>query len=389
MSNERTIQTIEYKDFSLKVHDQAALHGQVIKAQLELTYRCNLHCRHCYTDPYNSKEFFPRELTTAEIYRLLDEMRNLGIIWLNLTGGDIFMHPDFFEIYERAHSLGFLMQLYTNGTLFTKAVIERLQTHLPFTIDISCHSIDEARFDWFTQVPGSYRAFMRGIDLLKRSGMPYDLKASAMNWNEDDLTAIQQFAERNARPLHISPYLAPRLNGDTSSLAFRQEPDAIVAREFPQPPSSTDPPCAISPTETATPTNRLFRCGCGTDTIHISAWGELGTCTQQYLDRRSLRTMSLNDAISTVFQSAHARRYHTDSPCRTCTIHTLCDKKPTEAQWECGSAESPIPYHCDVALARAERANGRPLIHPLAQAHRMGLIDIDKGPRDHLSMSTI
>ena len=95
MPNERTIPTIQYGAFSQRVHEQAAATRSVIKAQLELTYRCNLHCRHCYTDPYNSKEFFPRELTLEEIHRLLDDMQQLGVVWLNLTGGDIFMHPPF------------------------------------------------------------------------------------------------------------------------------------------------------------------------------------------------------------------------------------------------------------------------------------------------------
>jgi len=141
MHNQSTIPTIQYGAFSQRLYEQAAAHQSVIKAQLELTYRCNLHCRHCYTDPYNSKDFFPRELTLDEIHRLLDEMQQVGIVWLNLTGGDIFMHPQFFEIYEAAYRKGFLLQLYTNGTLFTKATIERLQQMPPFTIDISCHSV--------------------------------------------------------------------------------------------------------------------------------------------------------------------------------------------------------------------------------------------------------
>jgi len=80
-SSERTICLIQYGAFSRRIHQQAAAHQRVIKAQFELTYRCNRHCRHCYTDPYNSKEFFPRELTLDDIHRLLDEMQQLGIVW--------------------------------------------------------------------------------------------------------------------------------------------------------------------------------------------------------------------------------------------------------------------------------------------------------------------
>ncbi|MFO0730505.1 MAG: radical SAM protein [Nitrospiraceae bacterium] len=200
MADTRTVPTLQYREFSRAAHDRAAEHGRVIKAQLEVTYRCNLHCRHCYTDPHNNSAYFPRELSFEDILRLLDEMRVLGIVWLNLTGGDIFMHPRFFDIYEAAYRQGFLLQLYTNGTLFTRGVIERLQQMPPFTIDISCHSVDEASFDWFTQVPGSFRAFLRGIDLLQESGLPYTFKTKAATWNTSgELSAIKAFVESHGQ----------------------------------------------------------------------------------------------------------------------------------------------------------------------------------------------
>ncbi|MDZ4856101.1 MAG: radical SAM protein [Nitrospirota bacterium] len=371
MSNERTIPTIQYGAFSRRVHEQAAAHRHVIKAQLELTYRCNLHCRHCYTDPYNSKDFFPRELTLDEIHRLLDEMQQLGIVWLNLTGGDIFMHPQFFEIYETAYRKGFLLQLYTNGTLFTNATIERLQQMPPFTIDISCHSVTEEPFDWFTQVPGSFRSFVRGLKMLKDSGLPLALKTKAMNWNRDEMPVIKQFVESFGQEFGFTTSLSPRLNGDLSSLAYRVAPEDDVALRGDGPTQDPDEElCGESTTLHPPITDRLYRCGCATDTIHINAWGELGTCTLQYERRVSLRTHPLADAIELLFREVRGMRYEGKSPCRTCTVHTFCDKKPSDARWECGTAEAPIPYDCDVAIARAQSALHQTLIHPLRRVHK-------------------
>jgi MoaA/NifB/PqqE/SkfB family radical SAM enzyme len=371
MSNARTIPTIQYGAFSQRVHEQAAAQQRVIKAQLELTYRCNLHCRHCYTDPYNSKEFFSRELTLVEIHRLLDEMQQLGIVWLNLTGGDIFMHPHFFDIYEAAVHKGFLLQLYTNGTLFTKATIERLQQMPPFTIDISCHSVTEAPFDWFTQVPGSFRSFVRGIEMLRDSGLPFTLKTKAMNWNRDELPAIRAFVESLGQEFGFTTSLSPRLNGDLTSLSYRIASEDIVALQGDQLAADGDEErCGMSAELLAPATDRLYRCGCGTDTIHINAWGELGTCTLQYERRVSLRAHPLTDAIEMLFREIRGMRYQGESPCRTCDVHTFCDKKPSDARWEYGTAEAPIPYDCDVALARAQSALHQTLIHPLRRIHK-------------------
>lgn len=369
MPDGRTLPTRSYGEFSRHIHEHAADHDQVIKAQLELTYRCNLRCRHCYTDPYNNRDDIRHELSTTEIERLLVEMRELGVVWLNLTGGDIFMHPQFFDIYESAYRKGFLLQLYTNGTLFTRAIVERLERMPPFTIDISVHSVNEARFDWFTQVPGAFRAFLRGLELIRQSTLPLTFKTKLMNWNHDELADIQAFVEAWGQPFEYTSSLSPRLNGDCSSLDYRIPPDdlaTLTGIDVTGVPSQ--PACNALADQAGT--DRLFRCGCGTDTIHISAWGELGTCTLQYEHRASLRQYSLRDAIHRVFTATRAARYSTESPCRRCQVLEFCDKKPSDAHWEYGSSEAPIPYNCDIAVRRAAAASGLRLIHPLRPQDR-------------------
>jgi radical SAM protein with 4Fe4S-binding SPASM domain len=365
MPEARPLPTMQYGEFSRMAYERSLRQDRIIKAQLELTYRCNLHCRHCYTDPYNGKEFFPRELTVAEIQRLLGEMHDMGVVWLNLTGGDIFMHPAFFDLYEEAYRKGFLLQLYTNGTLFTRAIIERLKTLPPFTIDISCHSVNEERFDWFTQVPGSYRAFMRGVTLLQESGLPFMLKTKLMDWNKDELGDIRAFTESFGQRFGYTTSLSPRLNGDCTSLAYRIDPQDLRRLEHIDAPREAEELCAAREEIVGPDTERLYRCGCGTNSIHINAWGELGTCTLQYEHRISLRGRSLKDAVAELFAAVRSRHYHSDSPCRSCAIHRFCEKKPTDARWEQGDAEAPIPYDCDTALVRAENTIGQTLVHPL------------------------
>jgi radical SAM protein with 4Fe4S-binding SPASM domain len=371
MPEPRPIPTVEYKDFSLKLHSRYDQFDRVIKAQMEITYRCNLHCVHCYTDPYNAREFFPREMTFVEITRILDEMADLEILYLNLSGGDIFMRGDFFQVYDYAYRKGFLMMLYTNGTLFTRAIIDRLKRSPPFSIDISCHSVNEEAFDRFTQVPGSFRQFMKGMELLRSSGLPFCFKTKAMNWNKEELPQIQRFVESFDQPFGFTTSLSPRLNGDLSSLEYRLAPEEIRALEDRELLLSPDEESCSNPDEAgASPPERLYRCGCATNTIHINAWGELGTCTMQYEHRASLRDHSVKDAIEKVFSEVRARRYTAASPCRACEVYAFCDKSPSDARRETGDAEAPIPYACDTALDRAERTLHREIIHPLAISKR-------------------
>lgn len=366
MHEPRSLPTMPYGEFSRLANERALSHDRIIKAQLELTYRCNLHCRHCYTDPYNNIEFFPRELRTSEILQLIDDMAEFGIIWLNLTGGEIFQHPQFWDIYNHAFNDGFLLQLYTNGTLFTKGLVERLKRTPPFTIDISCHSVDEQSFDWFTQVPGSYRSFLRGLNLLQSAGLPFTLKTKAMSWNKNELPAIKLFVESFGQKFGFTTSLSPRLDGDLSSLSYRLPPKDVVEQEtIYWGRSNNSATCQNSADLVGAPPNQLYRCGCGTNTIHINAWGEVGTCTLENEHRVSLRQYPLREAVAKVFKEVRRAHYQTNSPCRTCDVFRFCQKKASDGRWEAGSVEAPIPYNCDLAMHRAISAGFTNLIHPL------------------------
>ena len=77
-----------------------------LSVQLDLTYRCNERCVHCYLDHDDHGE-----MTTAEIKHLLDEMADAGVFILTLSGGEIFLRKDFFEILEHARRLMFCVKL--------------------------------------------------------------------------------------------------------------------------------------------------------------------------------------------------------------------------------------------------------------------------------------
>ena len=87
-------------------------------AQIELTYRCNLNCVHCYC----VEEDKGKELGTKEVKIILDDLKKEGCLWLALSGGEPLMRKDFLEIYAYAQKKGFLITLFTNGQLFNKKI---------------------------------------------------------------------------------------------------------------------------------------------------------------------------------------------------------------------------------------------------------------------------
>ena len=76
--------------------------GLPFAAHLDLTYRCDLDCKHCYLDD----KAWP-EMTTAEILRLLEQLSTSGVLDLRWSGGEVLRRPDFLQLLARAAELGF------------------------------------------------------------------------------------------------------------------------------------------------------------------------------------------------------------------------------------------------------------------------------------------
>ena len=112
-----------YTAFSLGVHERQLGKRMPMEVSIELTHRCPLECQHCYNNlPMADKSARNRELSLGEYKRLLDQIAESGCFWILFTGGEIFARADFLDIYAYAKSKGFLITLFTNGTMVTDRI---------------------------------------------------------------------------------------------------------------------------------------------------------------------------------------------------------------------------------------------------------------------------
>jgi hypothetical protein len=121
-------------------------------ALLELTNNCNWWCRHCYITHRPAKG----ELTLDEIRPILDQLAELGVLFLTFTGGEPLTRKDFFDIAEYARQRDFSFSLFTNGTLITPTVADRLKELALERAEISILGAKAATHDAITQVEGSF-----------------------------------------------------------------------------------------------------------------------------------------------------------------------------------------------------------------------------------------
>lgn len=157
-----------------------------------LIRRCNLTCKHCYTTSADID--FPGELTTDEIYRVMDDLHAFNVPVLILSGGEPLLHPDIFAISARAKAMGFYVALSSNGTLITRRNIDRIAEIGYQYIGISLDGLRD-NHDRFRQQQGAFDASLEGIHLCREQGIKAGVRFTLTQDNAEDFTAILQLLD--------------------------------------------------------------------------------------------------------------------------------------------------------------------------------------------------
>src|SRR6202047_125804 len=140
--------------------------GIPISVHLDITYRCNERCVHCYLDHEDHGE-----MTTAEIKDILNQLSDAGVFFLTLSGGEVLMRRDFLEIVERARQLLFNVKVKTNGVMIREKGAARLRQRGVEQVQISVYSHRTEVHDAITKLPGSLKRTIRAIRFLKSEGL--------------------------------------------------------------------------------------------------------------------------------------------------------------------------------------------------------------------------
>jgi len=247
--------------------------------QWEVTCRCNLHCVMCYTDCFNHPASIRQELGTAAILRIMDELAEAGTLELCLTGGEPLTRPDFFQLYEHAIHCGFLVTVFTNGTLITEAQADRFAALRPHCIEISLHGMTRETFERITLGQGSYDRCLLAIGFLLDRQIPLVLKSTAMTLNYQEILDIKRYVESlGGVKYKLGEEMRPELDGGAVPFQYALS-DRDLADLNRQDPDLWRESCRREPLEPSP-------CRSGMQRFHIDAYGQLQLCsgnrTQSY-----------------------------------------------------------------------------------------------------------
>jgi radical SAM protein with 4Fe4S-binding SPASM domain len=350
------VQAATYGDFSTLLHER--LQGRRVPAEvsIEVTHRCPLECLHCYNNlPMSHSHARQSEMTLEEHIRLLDELVELGCLWILYTGGEIFARKDFLDIYTEAKKRGFLITLFTNGTLITPRVADHLAEYRPFTIEITLYGATRETYEALTRIPGSFDRCMNGIRLLRERGLPLKLKTVPTSVNCHEVYEMKRFAEKLGVEFKFDPLVNPRTNCSQSPLAVRLTPEQATALEFRDPTRRAEYARLVEGELAANlpPATQRYTCGGGHNGCAVDPNGRMTICVLSHRDGYDLRSGSFQQGWDGRLKEIRSTENKQETICTNCRITSLCSMCAANGELEGGDAETPVDFLCQVAHLRA------------------------------------
>ena len=304
--------------FTGEIIDYAHQQKLLVNADLEITRRCNLNCKHCYL-PEHSTEL-PFEL----IERFLNELADEGTINLMLTGGEPLAHTNFIEIYTFAKKLGMLIDLKTNGLLIDERIISVFNDLPPDCIDISIYGLSNAEYGSFTGDINGFDKIVRSLDLLYKTDINFKIYVIASTYNFDNITsgAYAEYFRRYDQDFEFDYDILTRINGDPAPLQYRLNAEQIKKIEDRE--EHYREVLLYEYAKQFVP-KEPFQCHAGASKIFITAEGNAQACLFDTQYRFNLKKNALKMIRQPLFERNDViHSAYSKSKCVSCTKELDC-----------------------------------------------------------------
>ncbi len=332
------------EEFNAKATSQ----GIPLSAHLDVTWRCNERCVHCYLE-----HDAVGEMTTEEIKDVIRQLAESGTFFLTISGGEPLLRPDCFEILEYARSLRFQTRLKTNAVMIGPEKAARLKKMGIEKVQISLYSHVAEVHDKITKLPGSFRRTINAIRLLREHQVTVSISNVLMQYNASHAHAVKRLAKELDAEFNIDPTITPMINGDRSITDLNITLDELYSvmrdEEF-----VGDVGDFCSP-DGAVEEDVLdgHSCSAGHSLIYISPFGDVFPCVSFPMPCGNVRKQKLSDVwfnspALTELRSIRVRDLHT---CSSCSHTAYCSRCPGLAYME-GDMRGPSASDCHKSFAR-------------------------------------
>ena len=315
---------------------------------IELTYRCNERCAHCYVG--DSDKYIQEELTTQELFDLLDQLREMNVLNLTLTGGEVAVRDDFLDILRYAVKAGFLVSIFTNGIGLTEQMLDELAALPLRSVSFSLYSGNPQEHEDITGIPGSYDRTLYAMLRLGCAGVKINVKTPVMRSTLKGFEALHRMCMQFHFSHQVSYLICSTNKGCLSPTRLRVSDVEQFKRLM-----------RISAEDSST-VNIPYRvdeepiCGAGGDCLSINPYGMVFPCNGYSIElgnvrKESVRSIWEGQKVREIYQT---RFSSLKDECLRCIYKADCLYCPGAALSENGDIREKIQESCLIARAAFE-----------------------------------
>lgn len=310
---------------------------------VELTYSCNLRCRHCYkTESVKQSLEHVQFLDVVYVFSILDQIEKLGAIEVYLTGGEIFLHPNIIDIIKYASTKDFRLILLTNGTMLANSnFIEQLRNIEIYDIRISIYGTEELH-DKMTTVIGSYKKSIKALKNIKASMGIGTAVHVVTNENFSSVNELMTYLKKEEINVSLNTQLTPTSLGELFPLNFRISADQYkeLLNEYNIPLTGTSCSAGLSKFR-VTPNGDVLPC----ELIKDIAFGNI-----------------FKEKLSKIIEGEKRKNFIRDFSkilnhhnCNKCELQDNCNFCPALFLMENGDYSIPSSYLCNLSLVKKNK----------------------------------
>lgn len=201
----------------------------VMNATVEITSLCNWNCRHCYLGEHAN-----RGLEFKTLLNVFRQLRELGTYELTLTGGEVFLRTDIFDIIESARNMGFCVNIFSNISLLDEIKIKRLKKANINKVSCTIFSLDRKIHDNIAQIDGALESVLNNIKLLKQYQIPIEVKNCITSLNKNEYRKIIRFCRENNLEVRLDTDVTPvrKMGRQENICKLTIEEEQVLAKDL-------------------------------------------------------------------------------------------------------------------------------------------------------------
>ena len=345
------------------LYRKATAAGVPLSGTFELTPVCNMDCKMCYVRLSRQDQEAIGPLADADIWlQLAQRAKDAGMLYLLVTGGEPFLHPQFRQIMEGLHKMGLIITINSNGTMIDEDTVRWLKKCPPVRINISLYGASDETYARLCGNPKGFTQVTNAIRLLKEAGISVKLNCSLTPYNAEDLPKIAAFSEEKSLILQVATYMFPPVRKDGTMIGrndrFSPENAAyymayadyltLGAERFAT--QEGNCPIPIDPEDACSDLGDGVRCRAGRCSFWITWQGDMTPCGM-------FPTAGAPNAFKLPFADAwqqvkdETAKIRLPAKCAACNAKDVCHACAAMVITESGSFDKVPQYRCDMIHA--------------------------------------